>query len=178
MAADLTSFVYFSPVLVFLAVFGIMFALLRKTELLGKSLPVDIFISFVIATIFITASSAAKFLLTVVPWFAVLLISVFLIMLLVSNVKDGKDMIGKGFGWIFVVLLIIVFLVAGIKVFSNSLAPYMPSATYEEVSKGDPNIVGFFSWLYSPQVKGFFLLMGVAALVTWLLVRKWGGGKK
>ncbi len=171
--ADLSSFVYFSPVLVFLAVFGIMFALLQKTKLISGSNPMNIFISFVIATIFITASSATQFLINVVPWFAVLLISLFLIMVLVSNVKGGDSMIGKGFGWVFVVLLIIIFLVSGVKIFSNSLAPYLPSATYEDVSHGDPSLVSFFSWLYSPRVKGFFLIIAVAALVTWLLVRKW-----
>jgi len=81
---------------------------------------------------------------------------------------------GKGIAWVFVVLLIIVFVVSGVKVFSNSLAPYLPSATYEDVSYGDPTLVNFFSWVYSPRVKGFFLLIGVAALVTWLLVRKGG----
>lgn len=181
MAADVSSFIYFSPVLVFLVVFGIMVALLHKTKLLHDNLTVNIFVSFVVAAIFITASSAGEVLLNVIPWFAVLLIALFLIMALVSFIGDDakKSIMGKGMGWVFVVLLIIVFLVSGIKVFSNSLAPYWPTATYEEVAGGDPQLVGFFAWLYSPQVKGFFLLVGVAALVTWLLVRKGGlDGKK
>lgn len=179
MAADVSSFVYFSPVLVFLAVFAIMTALLHKTKLLNDSLPLNIFVSFVIATIFITASSATKLLLNIIPWFAVLLIALFLIMLLVANVKDGNAIVGKGIGWVFVILLIIVFLVSGIKVFAHTLAPYWPSATYDEVSGGDPQLVSFFAWLYSPQVKGFFLIVVVAAFTTWFLVKYSGmSGKK
>ncbi|MEK6909070.1 MAG: hypothetical protein AABX23_03400 [Nanoarchaeota archaeon] len=176
MVADVSSFVYFAPVLVFLAVFGIMVALLHKTKLLWDSLPLNIFVSFVIAAIFITASSATEILLNVVPWFAVLLIALFLIMALVGFIggKGVEGMMGKGIAWVFIVLLIIVFLISGIKVFSNSLAPYWPSATYDDVSYGDPTLVSLFSWLYSPQVKGFFLLIGVAGLVTWILVKKGG----
>jgi hypothetical protein len=141
---------------------------------------VNIFVSFVVAAIFITASSAADVVLNVVPWFAVLLIALFMIMALVAFIgKSAEGMIGKGVGWVFIVLLILVFIISGIKVFSNSLAPYWPGATYGDVSQGDPNLVGFFAWLYSPAVKGFFLLVGVAAFVTWLLVRKGGlDGKK
>lgn len=174
MVADLTSFVYFAPVLAFLAVFGIMFALLTKTKILSDKPPMNIFISFVIATIFITAGSVRQLVLNVIPWFAVLLIALFLIMALVGFMGKTEAVMGKGVAWIFVVLLILVFLVSGIKVFSNSLAPYWPTATYEDVSAGDPGLVGFFSWLYSPRVKGFFLLIGVAAFTTWVLVRKWG----
>lgn len=174
MAADVSSFVYFAPILAFLAVFGIMIAVLHKTKLLGDKIPVNIFVSFVIASIFITAGSVRQLVLNVIPWFAVLLIALFLIMTLVGFMGKTEAVVGKGMGWVFVVLLIIIFLVSGIKVFSNSLAPYLPDATYGDVSYGNPTLINFFSWLYSPRVKGFILLIGVAALVTWILVRKGG----
>ena len=175
MVADVSSFVYFAPILAFLAVFGIMVALLYKTKLLGDSLAVNIFIAFVIASIFITFSSIRQLVLNVIPWFAVLLIALFLIMALTGFIgKSAEGVVGKGMGWFFVVLLILIFVISGIKVFSYSLGPYLPTATYEEVERGEPSMVQFFSWLYSPRVKGFFLLIGVAALVTWMLVRTWG----
>jgi hypothetical protein len=176
-AADVSSFTYFAPVLTFLAVFGIMVAVLHKTKLLGDKIPINIFVSFVIASIFITAGSVSQLVLDVIPWFAVLLIALFLILILVGFMEKTDAVMGKGMAWIFVVLLIFIFIVSGVKVFSNSLAPYLPTATYDDVSKGSPGLIGFFSWLYSPQVKGFFLLIGVAALVTWILVRKGGLGK-
>ena len=111
MAADVSSFVYFAPVLVFLVVFAIMVALLHKTKLLGENMYLQIFFSFVIATIFITASSVKQLVLNVIPWFAVLLIALFLIMALLGFM--GKTDIGKsrGLSWVFIILLILVFLV-------------------------------------------------------------------
>src|SRR3989344_5680808 len=180
MAADVSSFVYFAPILAFLVVFAIMIALLHKTKLVGTNMYLQIFLSFVIATIFITASSIRQLVLNVVPWFALLLIALFLIMALVGFVSKADETIGKGIGWVFVVLLILIFLISGIKVFSNSVSPYLPDATYEEVSEADPTLVNFFSWLYSPRVKGFILLIVIAAVVTWVLVKTGGAvpGKK
>ena len=174
MVADVSSFVYFAPILAFLAVFGIMIAVLHKTKLLGDKIAVNIFVSFVIASIFITAGSVRQLVLNVIPWFAVLLIALFLIMVLVQFMGKNDAVMGTGLAWVFVVLLIIIFVVSGVKVFSKSLEPYLPTATYEDVSRGDQGLVNFFSWLYSPRVKGFLLLIGVAALVTWILVRKGG----
>ena len=161
--------------MVFLVVFVIMVALLHKTELIGKNMYMNIFLSFVIATIFITASSIKQLVLNVIPWFAVLLIALFLIMALVGFMGDsGKSIVSKSMGWVFVVILILIFLVSGIKVFSNSVSPYLPTATSSQVSNGNPTLVYFFSWLYSPQVKGFFLLIGVAIFVTWFLWKTGG----
>ena len=179
MAADVSSFVYFAPVLVFLVVFAIMIALLHKTKLIGENMYIQVFFSFVIATIFITASSVRQLVLNVIPWFSLLLIALFLIMALIGFMGKTDAMMGKGVAWVFVILLIIIFIVSGVKVFSSSISPYLPDATYTEVSAGNPNLVHFFSWLYSPRVKGFLLLVAVAAGVTWVLVKTGGvPGKK
>ena len=179
MAADVSAFVYFAPILAFLAVFAIMLAVLHKTKLIGENMYVQVFFSFLIATIFVTLSSVRQLVLYVIPWFAVLLIALFLIMLIIHFIGKNDTMIGKGFGWVFVILLIIIFLVSGIKVFSGTLGPYLPSATYEDVQNADPTLVGVFEWLYSPPVVGFILIAVVAAIVTWVLVRTGGmGGKK
>ena len=96
-------------------------------------------------------------------------------MALVGFMGDsGKSIVSKSMGWVFVVILILIFLVSGIKVFSNSVSPYLPTATSSQVSNGNPTLVYFFSWLYSPQVKGFFLLIGVAIFVTWFLWKTGG----
>ena len=175
MATDVSSFVYFTPIMVFLVVFVIMVALLHKTKLIGENMYLNIFLSFVIATIFITASSVKQLVLNVIPWFALLLIALFLIMALIGFMGGKADsVISKGMGWVFVVLLILVFLVSGIKVFSNSISPYLPTATNSQVAGANPTLVYFFSWLYSPQVKGFFLLIAVAVFVTWFLWKTGG----
>ena len=169
MAADVSAFVYFLPIFAFLIVFAIVFAVLNKFKLIGENMFFQLFFSFVVATIFVTASSARQVVLNVIPWFAVLIVAMLLLLLLVNFIGKA-DIIGKGFGWVFVVLLIIIFLVSGIKVFSSTISPYLPGAS--ETNTADPNLLNFFDWIYSPQVSGAFLLILSAVLVSWLLTKK------
>lgn len=171
MAADVSAFTYFAPILAFLIVFIIMFALLRATKILGEEKFIQLFAAFIIATVFVTASSVRQVVLDVIPWFALLLIALFFILALAGFIGK-KDMVGKPIGWVFIVLLIIVFLIAGVKVFSSTLAPYLPGPSFG--AGGDADLLGFFGWLYSPRVAGAILLLGVAALVSWVLVKKGG----
>lgn len=172
MAADVSAFVYFLPILAFLIVFAIMLAVLNKTKLLGDNIYIQLFFSFVIATIFVTATSVRQLVLNVVPWFAVLLIALFLLMALIGFMGKTDAMVGKGVGWIFVILLLISFLVSGVKVFSGTIGPYLPGSP--TLGTGNPTLTNLFEWLYSPQVGGAFLLIIVAALVSWVLVKTGG----
>ncbi len=168
MAADISAFVFFLPIFAFLIVFSIVFAVLNKFKIIGENLFFQLFFSFVVATIFITASSARQVVLNVIPWFAVLIVAILLLLMLVSFIGKA-DVIGKGMAWVFVVLLIIIFFVAGIKVFASTLSPYLPGSTSKG---GDSTLLRFFSWLYSPRVAGAFLLILSAAFVSWILARK------
>ncbi len=172
MAADVSAFVYFLPILSFLVVFTIMLAVLNKTKILGENLYIQLFFSFVMATIFVTATSVRQLVLNVLPWFAVLLTALFLLMVLIGFMGKTDAMIGSGVGWIFIVILIIIFLVSGVKVFSGTLGPYLPGSP--TLGTGDPTLTNFFEWVYSPQVGGALLLIMTAALVSWVLVKTGG----
>ncbi|MGV8142447.1 MAG: hypothetical protein ACP5NS_02310 [Candidatus Pacearchaeota archaeon] len=170
MAADVSAFVYFLPIFAFLVVFSIIFAVLNKYKIIGESKFFQLFFSFVIATIFVTASSARQVVIDVIPWFAVLVVAMLLLLFLVQFVGKA-DIVGKGVGWVFVILLIIIFLISGVKVFSSTIAPYLPGSS-SSTNNADPNLLNFFDWLYSPQVSGFFLIILAAALTSWFLARK------
>jgi len=82
MSVDVSAITYFAPILSFLIVFVIMAALLHKTEILGKSVGLNLFVSFLIATVFVAAASVRQVVLDVIPWFVVLLLAVFFIFVL------------------------------------------------------------------------------------------------
>ncbi len=172
MGVDVSAFVYFLPILAFLVVFAIMLAVLNKTKLLGDNLYIQLFFAFVISTIFVTATSVRQLVLNVLPWFAVLLIALFLLMVLIGFMGKTDAIMNKGVGWIFVVLLIITFLVSGVKVFSGTIGAYLPGSP--TLGTGNPNLTNFFQWVYSPQVSGATILIIVAALVSWVLVKTGG----
>jgi len=170
MAADVSAFTYFAPLLSFLIVFTITAVLLYRTKVLGESSWLVVFVSFLISVVFVTAASVRQVVLDVIPWFVVLLLALFFMMMLIKFVgTKTDDVFGKHVGWIFVVAVIVLFLVAGIKVFAAVFYPYLPGPYFGQ--GGDPQLTYFFSWIYSPQIFGAILLLLVGGAVSWFLAR-------
>jgi len=167
--ADVSVVTYFAPILAFFIVFVLMYALLNKTKVIGENTWILLFVSFIIATIFVTAGSVSQVLLNVIPWFAILVVALFFILLL-SGFVGEIDAIRKGVNWFFVILLVLVFIISGVKVFSHTLSPYLPGP-YFGAGDADPQVLFFLDWLYTPRIIGAVLLLGLAALVSWVLVK-------
>jgi len=158
--ADLSSINYFLPLLGFLLVFIIIFVILKKTKLIENPY-FEVFVSFLVATVFVSAAGSVDYVLNILPWFAILAVSLFLILALVGF--SGKhEGLHKGIGIAFVILLILAFVVSAIVVYSSYIGPYLP---------GSPNQSGIAGWIYSPPVLGGLLLLVVSALVSWVLVK-------
>jgi len=161
MPVDVSGFAYFAPILAFLVVFVVMFAILARTKLFGgEANPwILLFVSFLVATIFVSAAGVRDYVLTITPWFAALLISLFFLILLLRFVGTDVGFMEKGSGIVAVLVLVVVFLVSGFVVFSDVLGPFLPGGVSAE-------------GLYSSRVMGALLLLILSALVSWVLVRK------
>lgn len=164
MAADVSAITYFAPIAAFLVVFLVGFAILHKSKLLGESKWVNLFVSLVIAALFVSVASLRIYVQTITPWFGALLVSLFFILVLMGVIGDA----GKTHGflrWFFLVAGLLIFLISGIVVFSGTLAPWLPGTPE---SFGNP----VADWIYSPQVIGAVILIVIAAAVSWALVRE------
>ncbi|MEK6889111.1 MAG: hypothetical protein AABW80_03315 [Nanoarchaeota archaeon] len=166
---DLSAVGYILPIVSFLLVAIVSFVVISSSKIVEEKW-LQIFLSLFIAVLFVSFGSAREYVEDVVPWFVILLISAFLVFLLTGFIGKDVDFMKKGIGVIFVVLLFIVFIVSGIVVFSGSITPYLPgNLGYEG---GNPEVLNFFDWLYSPRVGGAVLLIIVSALLAWVLARK------
>lgn len=161
MPVDVSGFSYFAPILAFLVVFVIMYAILARIKLFGDNASpwVLLFVSFLVATIFVSAAGVRDYVLTITPWFAALLISLFFMIFLLRFVGKDVAFLEKGSGVAAVLVLVIIFLVSGFIVFSDFLGPYLP---------GGASAQG----LYSSRAVGALLLLVISALVSWVLVKK------
>lgn len=150
MPTDLTPLAYFIPIISFLLVFVIIYALLAKTKILGENQFIQLLVSFLVAVIFVTAINVRQYIETITPWFAVLVIALFFILVLIGFSGKVPEGFQKGIGVIFIILLIVIFIVAGIKVFYYYLSPFLP---------------------LNSSVIGTALLIIIAVLVSWVLVK-------
>lgn len=152
---DVLGLGYFMPVFSFVFVFAISYALLDKTKILGENKFIHLLISFVIAVSFIVASSVRTYVETVTPWLAVLMIALFFIFILVSfSGRKIEDFTGNGFIGMIIIVLILIFFFAGVKVYSSVLLPLYVKVTNEE------------------RILGSVILFAVAIFASWVLTKK------
>ena len=171
MAIDISGLGYFVPLLAFLLVFVLMYALLKKTEVLGDENRVILLVSFVLAVIFVSAASVRSAVENVIPWFALLIVALFFILVLMAfSQGDVSKMMKPWFGWVFVVILVIVFLISLLNVYYSVICQYLPYQITGVPSYGNP----FLEFLYSSRVVGAVLLLIIAAFTAWVIT----GGKK
>lgn len=169
MTVNLSAIEYLLPLLSFLVVFLISIFLIKKSKLI-ESLWIEVFISFIIAAVFVSADAPRNFVLAIIPLFAVVLIGLFLIMALSGFIT--KDFPSKAVGTTFIVVLALIFLVTAFFVFSAYVGPYLPGNVNLIDNPGNPALLNLFSWLYSPQVFGAILLIGISAVVAWVVIKE------
>jgi len=169
MPAELDAIAFFAPIAAFLIVFIVIFAVLFKTKILGENKWANLFVAFLIATVFISTAGAVRYIGTIVPWFAVVIVSLTFILALTGFIGEKSDFMAKGISATFVIILGLVFIISGFIVFSKLIIGYLPGPTFGfGLSEGE---FVFLDWLYSPRIAGAAILVIVSALVSWVLVK-------
>ena len=93
--------------------------------------------SLVLAALFISVAKLRLYVQTIAPWFGALLISLFFILLLMGFI-GGADKTHGFLRVFFLVVAILIFLISGVVVFSDTLAPWLPGTPE---SFGNPSFV-------------------------------------
>ncbi len=167
MTVDITGISYFLPIISFLVIFIVSFAVMVKAKFPENKF-LQVFLSFLIAVIFISVAGARQYVENVVPWFAVVLVSFVLILLVLGISGKSLESWHGPMGKIFLVVLLAVFVISALFVFSSSISPYLPwSAGYQST----PASANLTDWLFEPRTGGAVLLLIVSALVAWILVK-------
>src|SRR3989344_6824402 len=167
MALDVSGVSYFLPLFSFLIVFIVSFAVLVKTKVTDK-IWLQLFIALLIAVIFVSFGGARKYIENVVPWVAVLLVSVFLLLMFTGLFGKISEKVMSGAGVIFIIIIFLIFLISAYLVFSSYINPYLPwSANYGSTGQSSY----FVDWISAPRIGGGILLAIVAAIVAWVLVK-------
>lgn len=161
--ADVSGLSYFLPIFSFLLVFVISLVVLIAAKITDNRF-FQVFLALLIAVIFVSFAGARSLVENIVPWAAVVIVAAFLILMLTGMFGKGMGGISKGTGIIFVIILFIVFIVAAYVSFSSSLSAFLPwSQNY-----GTTYASAYFA---SSKAGGGILLVIVAALVSWVLMK-------
>src|SRR3989338_3005518 len=165
---DITGIYLFMPVFSFLFVFLIIYAILVRFKILGDSQFVNLLISFIISIFFMSFSVVDLYVRTLIPWFVVLLVCIFLI-LLIGGFASGKleNIQTNKFMWVVVGILISIILIVSIKVFNPILHPDLVLTSGESGT----SLLGQLGYIVDTQVAGSLILLVIAAVVAWVITR-------
>jgi hypothetical protein len=167
MALDVSWLNFYMPVFGFFFVFVVMFAILLKTKILGDNAFTNSFVSFIFAIIFITFSPGIDLFATILPWFVILVVVLFFVLIIIGFSQKEMDSFMKPWlGWVFIIALMVVFLISAVVVFNPVLQPYFPGQPAEGNLE---NVKNFF---YGEQFLGGALLLVIAVAASWLIARK------
>jgi hypothetical protein len=118
MAAAFSTMGYFMPIFAFLLVFIVVYAFLKKTEVLSSNEPIMLFVSFIMASFFIVEANLVEFVRFTSSWFVVLVMVVFLAFVLLAFFPGKLDFLKKGWvSWLVFGLMIAFFIIASAYVF-------------------------------------------------------------
>jgi hypothetical protein len=110
------------PIISFLFVFILIYALLVKTKILGENVWVSLFLSLIIACFFIVNTRLVDFTQFNLSWFVVFIVCLFMILLVAGFLgKDMTEMLSKG-AWGKGILIVVIIAIILLFVISSSFA--------------------------------------------------------
>jgi len=156
---DVGALEYITPVLIFILVFVIIFALLQKTKFLGGVQRLDFVIAMVVSLVALISENAVRFVAVISTWYVLLIVAfVLIIMALYSTgTVPGDGIMQLAVPYQIVFYLALIILVTAISnVFGPVFTPFSEGA--------DPGWWALRT-VFHPKVFGTVLLMLVAVAV-------------
>ena len=119
---------YFMPILAFVLVFVVVYAMLAKIKIFGENNFIYSIIALVLALIFVLTPGARQFTLTATPALVVFIISSFFVLFIIGFVHgDASTLIKESkFGQIALIVVLVIFLISAIMVFGPVLEKFTP----------------------------------------------------
>lgn len=156
---------YFTPVFVWLLVFGVLFAILEKTKIFGEKSGINSLVAFAISLLFLLTPDLVSIVKVITPWFTILFIFVLMIVLLFLFVGVKEEAVAgafseRGMVWIILLIAFVIFGYALTQVYGAQIQTIYGGAEAGE----DANIsqqVGKI--LFHPRILGMIILLIIAA---------------
>ena len=163
---DLGILNYFTPILIFIFIFVVIYALFEKSKIFGENKELHALIGFVLAIIFVLVKPLREFVTTITPWMVVLfLLIVFIllgVMMLGLKEKDVSEYISANTGVTVTVIVIIAI------IFLSGLSSVFPDAI--GVSDGDGFFSQFRNVVFNAKILGVLLVL----IISYFVVRAVG----
>ena len=157
---------YFTPVFVFLFVFAILYAILDKTNILGDNKALKSLVAFSLSLMFIMTQDLMRLVSIMTPWFMILIIAVFFIMIFFLFVGAKAEEVSGVFTekitvWIILILILTIFAYAITQVYGADVHTIYGGEEAEDNSGNLNQAIGQI--IFHPKMLGVALILIIAA---------------
>lgn len=176
---DLSLMNILSPIIIFILIWALTYALLTKSKVLGDNQNLNAVISFAVAVLFILIPGTTKFVSIFTPWIMVLFIGIVLLFSLFYFIgwdfKSIQEHLGAGvIVWTIIIIFLIILFVSLSNIFGEKVAPYSSadsSSTISSTIEGAGGSLGseVKDTLFNPKVLGVIFLLMVAVFAIRLI---------
>lgn len=169
---DLGILEYFTPIFVAMLVFAFVWGILEKLAIFGKVKYVNAIIAFAIAILFLFTKEMVEMVKLMTPWFTILLIILFVIILFFLFAGVKPETLGETFTsnptvvWTIIIIVLVVFIYGITKTYGESIA----SINVEEGETGETSVqqkIGEI--IFNPKILGMLLLLIIMGQIVRLI---------
>ncbi|MBI2666801.1 hypothetical protein HYX13_04270 [Candidatus Woesearchaeota archaeon] len=172
---------YFSVVFPFLFIVAVVYALLHKTKVVGDSVTFNAVISVVTAFAVVLSDSAVKLINFIIPWFAVVVVFLVLLLLVFQTMGLKEDQLpnvvkDKTVYWTLIGIAFVIIIAGFANVFGQSALEAQQSVgettvtTTDGVTTTTPAFEqNIYAILFHPKILGMMILFTIAIFAVALL---------
>ena len=160
----------FEVIFPFLLVLVLMWAILRNSKFLGEDKGfVHAIIAIVLAVLVLLSDTATKVINAMAPWFVVLIMFIFFLLLL--SKADGSTESTGNYGWLVKIFSIISFVIFIYSLIDVTMWDEESQTLGDAIegSPGDSGKAGFYSTLRDPTMMGLMLIFLIGAFSIYKL---------
>ena len=155
------------PILGFVFVFVLLYAILTKVKVIGDSRAMNVIISLILSIILVSFSSIRSYITNLAPWFAVILVlAFFLFMIAAFLIKDPAGFT-KVFAFIFIIGFAVIAIVTLFYTFEGTHAYILPGANEEGTNEF---LLGAKHFILGEQFLSGLLIFIIAIIVIFIIV--------
>ncbi|MBI2663105.1 hypothetical protein HYX15_01080 [Candidatus Woesearchaeota archaeon] len=171
---DTSLVVYFKPIFTFLFVFGVLYAILARVPLFGKSSNINTVVAFSMAMLFMLTPGVKDVLNVATPWFVFMFIFIIMLVLVFMMVGVDEKLVVSVFSENWVVWTIAIIAIVGIFGFAMSqvYGPVIQGLYGSEETAREGITFDIGRILFHPRMLGTLFILVIASQAVRLISAK------
>ena len=155
------------PLLTFVFVFVLIFAILRKTKILGESGVINVATSLILSIILLAFTSVGNYIANITPWFATIMVILFFFFMLIAFLIKEPAAFLKPIAIVFIIIFALILIITLFYTFPSTKS-YLPGQSEEGAND---TVLAIKHFILEERFLSGFLLVIIALIVGFVITR-------